>query len=83
MGKILFHGSAHIIQVPLLGKDALTNDYGRGFSQSKLAKEAGVSLRQIQMLEQRQRDINKTQLETAVKIAKALGCKVEDLVEYL
>ncbi|MBQ6887986.1 MAG: helix-turn-helix transcriptional regulator [Lachnospiraceae bacterium] len=54
-----------------------------GYSQSELAREADVALRQIQLLEQRQRDINKAQLETVVKLARALGCQVEDLVEYL
>lgn len=52
-----------------------------GYSQSELAKEAGVSLRQIQLFEQRQRDINKTQVENVVRLARALGCAVEDLVE--
>ena len=54
-----------------------------GYSQSELAKEADVAVRQIQLLEQRQRDINKAQFETVIKLAKALGCRVEDLFEYL
>lgn len=53
-----------------------------GYSQSELAQEAGVSIRQIQMLEQRKRDMNKVQLMTAVRLSKALRCSVEDLVEY-
>ena len=52
-----------------------------GLSQSKLAAEAGVSLRSIQMYEQRNKDINKAQALTTVKIARALGCEVEDLME--
>lgn len=52
-----------------------------GYSQSELAKEAGVSLRQIQLLEQRQRDINKAQAGSVMRLARALGCGIEDLLE--
>ena len=52
-----------------------------GLSQSKLSVEAGVSLRSIEMYEQRSKDINKAQALTVVKIARALGCEVEDLME--
>jgi len=52
-----------------------------GLSQSKLAAESGVTLRSIQMFEQRNKDINKAQALTVVKIAKALGCEAEDLME--
>ena len=52
-----------------------------GCSQSKLSKLSGVSLRSIQMYEQRNKDINKASLETAYRLAKALGCEVEDLIE--
>ena len=52
-----------------------------GLSQSKLAAEADVSLRCIQMYEQRNKDINKAQAITVVKIARALSCEVEDLLE--
>ena len=52
-----------------------------GLSQAKLATEAGVSLRLIEMYEQREKDINKAQVLHAIKIARALGCEVEDLME--
>lgn len=42
MEKILFHGSENIVKVPLFGKGAKTNDYGRGFyctEQEELARE--------------------------------------------
>ena len=52
-----------------------------GLSQSKLAAEAGVSMHSIQMYEQRNKDINKAQALQVVKIARALGCEVEDLLE--
>ena len=50
-------------------------------SQSELAQQAGVSVRTIQQYEQRRKDINKAQTETLLKIARALVCTVEDLVE--
>lgn len=53
-----------------------------GYSQRQLAEESGVPIRQIQLFEQRRRDINKTQLETAWKLARALACRIEDLVEF-
>ena len=52
-----------------------------GCSQAELAKSAGVSLRSIQMYEQRNKDINKASVETVHRLAKALGCCVEDLIE--
>lgn len=52
-----------------------------GISQTKLAKEAEVSLRSIQMYEQRNKDINKAQAITLSKIARVLSCTVEDLLE--
>ena len=54
----------------------------RGLSQSELSTEAGVPLRQIQLFEQRQRDINKTAASTLFRISKSLRCKMEDLLEY-
>lgn len=54
-----------------------------GFSQSALAKEAGVPIRQIQLFEQRQRDINKTSALVLLKLSHALHCRMEDLVEPL
>ena len=42
---------------------------------------SGVSLRSIQMYEQRNKDINKAQSESLYRLAKALGCTMEDLLE--
>ena len=53
-----------------------------GLSQSALSGEAGVPLRQIQLFEQRQRDINKTAAETLLRLSRALHCRMEDLMEY-
>lgn len=52
-----------------------------GLSQSELASEAGVPLRQIQLFEQGQRDINKTAATTLYRLSKALHCQMEDLLE--
>ena len=52
-----------------------------GMSQSELAKAADISVRQIQLFEQKQRDINKTQAITLAKLARALGTKSEMLLE--
>lgn len=52
-----------------------------GLTQQELAKQAQVELRSIQMYEQRRNDINKAQVNTLLKLAKALGCQIEDLLE--
>lgn len=52
-----------------------------GLTQAELAKRSGVSLRSIQMYEQRNKDINKASVDTIYSIAKVLGCTMEDLVE--
>ena len=52
-----------------------------GCTQAELARRSGVSLRSIQMYEQRNKDINKANAETLYRIAKVLGCTIEDLIE--
>lgn len=52
-----------------------------GCTQADLAKKANVSLRSIQMYEQRNKDINKASVETVFRLSKALGCTIEDLIE--
>ena len=52
-----------------------------GLSQRELAEASGVPLRTIQQYEQRQKNINKAQVEYLLMLAQALCCKVEDLVE--
>jgi DNA-binding transcriptional regulator YiaG len=52
-----------------------------GLSQSQLAKQSGVNLRNIQMYEQRKNDISKAQSEILFRLAKTLGCNMEDLME--
>lgn len=52
-----------------------------GFTQVELAERSGVSLRSIQMYEQRNKNINKASADTMYSLAKALGCTMEDLIE--
>ena len=52
-----------------------------GCTQAELARLSGVTLRSIQMYEQRRKDINKASAETLYNIAKVLGCTIEDLIE--
>lgn len=50
-------------------------------SQRQLAEKSGVALRQIQLFEQGQRDINKAQAVTVSALAKALQVDSEALLE--
>lgn len=52
-----------------------------GMSQSQLAEASGVNVRMIQYYEQGVKDINKASGETMYKLSRALGCKMEDLLE--
>ena len=52
-----------------------------GFSQKELSEISGVPLRTIQQYEQGQKNINSAKAETVLKLAKALECSVEDLME--
>lgn len=50
-------------------------------SQSQLAAMSGVSMRSIQMYEQRQNDISRAQFNTLDALARVLNCSVYDLTE--
>lgn len=50
-------------------------------SQSQLAKASGVSVRLIQHYEQGFRDINKASVVTVMKLAEALGCEIQDILD--
>lgn len=52
-----------------------------GFTQARLAADSGIALRQIQLFEQRQRDINNASAITLFKLSKSLNCSMEDLIE--
>ena len=53
-----------------------------GYSQRELAEKVGVNLRTLQQYEIRAKDINKAAGSTLLALSKALGCRVEDLLEY-
>lgn len=52
-----------------------------GLSQAELARSSGVGLRAIQMYEQRRKGINHAQAVSLYRLARALGCDEEDLLE--
>ena len=52
-----------------------------GCSQSRLAEMSGVGLRSIQMYEQRNKDINRAEAGSVLRLARALGCEIEDIME--
>ncbi len=54
-----------------------------GLSQRELAEKSGISLRTIQQLEQRKKNINKAQIDTLLPLSMALYCDVRDLLEPL
>ena len=53
----------------------------RNLTQQELSAASGVSLRMIQLYEQRQSDIHAAQASTVIKLAQVLGCKPADLIE--
>ena len=52
-------------------------------SQTELAKLSNVSLRAIQLYEQRTLDINSASAIKLFKISRVLGCNIEDLLEMI
>lgn len=52
-----------------------------GYSQSELAKKAGVSLRMIQLYEQRVNSLDKASAHVVYKLSTALGINMIDLLE--
>ena len=69
--------SENSLKAPILKR--IRSSYG--CTQAELAKRSGVSLRSLQMYEQRNKDINKASVETLYRISKVLGCTIEDLLE--
>ena len=58
----------------------------KGLSQSKLAEKAGLNVRTLQHYEQGSKTFDHARLDTILKCAIALGCKIEDILdneEYL
>lgn len=55
---------------------------GAGMSQSELAKKADMSVRTLQALEVGARNIDKVSVLTALKLARALDCNIEDILDW-
>ena len=53
----------------------------RGYTQAQLAEASGVALRMVQLYEQRRSDINSASVDAVLRLSRALGCKIEDLLE--
>ena len=64
-----------------MGKIIKAVRIARGLSQADLAEKSGVSKRTIQAYEQRDKDINKASVEIVSKLASALNCSIDDLLE--
>ena len=65
----------------ILGKKILDSNLkqiriSRGISQSELSVKSGVTLRSIQLYEQKVNDIDKAQVHTLYKLSKTLGCHI-------
>jgi len=52
-----------------------------GMTQKELAVAADVSLRMVQLYEQRRQDIRKAEAASLLRLASVLGCEVKDLME--
>ena len=52
-----------------------------GYTQAELSECSGVNIRMIQKYENGDKDLNKTQGITLYKLACALECNMEDLID--
>lgn len=52
-----------------------------GCTQKELSHQSGVSLRSIQMYEQRNKNINMASAQSLYRMSKVLHCSMEDLIE--
>ena len=53
-----------------------------GMTQGQLADASGVPLRTIQQYEQRRKDIRKAGVGQVLAMSRALGCRLEDILEF-
>lgn len=51
-----------------------------GLTQKQLSELSGVKIRMIQAYEQNDQDISKAEVSTVLKLARCLGCSIEDLI---
>jgi transcriptional regulator with XRE-family HTH domain len=52
-----------------------------GLTQSELAAQAGIDIRNVQRMEAGEIDLKKTPLATALALAQAFGVEVEHLID--
>jgi transcriptional regulator with XRE-family HTH domain len=76
--------------VPMPGLELNREDYKTNLqyrrnlarlTQKRLSEKSGVSRRMIEFYESKYKDINNAQAMTVYKLATALNCTVEDLLE--
>lgn len=53
----------------------------RELSQSRLAENSGVSIRNIQFYEQEKMNIDGARISTLLSLATALGCRISDIIQ--
>ena len=53
-----------------------------GYTQKRLAEISGVNLRTLQQYELKAKDIDKASVQTVLALSNALGCGIEDIIEY-
>ena len=54
-----------------------------GYSQREISEKAGVNLRTLQQYELKTKDINKAAVSTIVRLANALVCKEEEILDFV
>ena len=52
-----------------------------GLTRQQLSETSGVNIRMIERYEQGERDINGAKLKTLLRLCKALGCNLEDIID--
>ena len=71
----IFEKSYYSKETPLAKYRKLCN-----LTQKKLSELSGVSLRMIQLYEQRQNDLSKASVDVVINLANVLGCDVKELI---
>lgn len=51
-------------------------------SQSQLALKANINVRTLQQYEIKNKNINNASVKSVMKLAEAIGCKIDDILEY-
>lgn len=51
-------------------------------SQAELAEKANINIRTLQQYEIKNKNINNASVSSVIKLAEAIGCNIEDILEY-